>query len=89
MHQNPGRDSSTTNEQAKKPQTQRSFTELELEGMKAFNLTTLINTTKWGLLGRLSSCPSLFSLLRVLVNMKDLNCLSPYGKLVKGIYILV
>lgn len=60
MHQNLCRDSSpTTNEQAKKPQTQRSFTDLELEDMKTFNLTTLINTTEWGLLGRLSSCPSL------------------------------
>lgn len=47
MHQNLCRDSSpTTNEQAKKPQTQRSFTDLELEDMKAFNLTTLINTTE-------------------------------------------
>lgn len=34
--------------------------ELELEDMKAFNLTTLINTTECGLLGTLSSCSSLF-----------------------------
>lgn len=49
--------------------------ELELEDMKAFNLTTLINTTECGLLGTLSSCSSLhfFSILMVIVNMKDLN----------------
>lgn len=43
---------------SKKSQTKKSFIELELEDMKAFNLTTFINTTECGMLGRLSSCPS-------------------------------